>query len=181
MKFNDLTVFGGAIHSRREHYTQRLDQHAVLLARQLYRQARAALEREIVFRGIPGQPFRVRIGLPPQYGHLAEAPGNGLVFCVSPPDGEYFQYNCVLPASETRDECLWALHTVLGISYAGVGAPENSEAMEGIAESYLTERPLLATALMPTEILPTAEGQALIRLCADFSTCFGAAMLQELS
>lgn len=181
MKFHDLTVLAGRVHSRRTQDSTALDPGAVEVARGMLRRLRGG-ETEVA-HGVEGIPdFRVALGLPmfsdtpgldPRLQVRVAAPGR--FFCVRDPRSELaWQVNLVLPggdlgAREAVDRR--AVATLLGISQAEAGGSDSVPTMEAIWQA----RPVLATTLLDMPL----GGPELVAVAADFATCFAAAMLLE--
>lgn len=170
MTFHDLTIIGGAVHSRRLYDTRELEPKAIeIAARMLQGLRRGALEVRHGIKAIPS--FSVRLGLPPEY---PTSLGDKLFFTVGAPARPPWQYNVLLRAGEDLDAARWAAVTLLGISLVG-GDPPDAESFGEIVEAIIAERPALLATVIP------AEGMTLerIKFAADFATCFGAALLLE--
>jgi hypothetical protein len=168
--FRDLTILGGAVHSRRLYDTRELEPAAVAIAARMLQGLRqGALE---VRHGIKSMPsFSVRLGLPPEY---PPSPGDPLFFCVGAPARPPWQYNVLLRAGDDMEAAEWAVVTLIGISLLG-NSPPGLYAIEEMVAPIVAERPALLATVIP------AEGMTLerIKVAADFATCFGAALLLE--
>lgn len=176
MTFRDYTMMDGRIHSRRTWDTRELDQGAVRRCAEMLRDLqRGAREVPHGIAGLP--PFTARLGLPsPPW---PQAPGNELFFLAGAPGEEAFQFNLVLHRDTPREPACWGAATLLAISSAGFREPgqwTESEIEEMVGPLY-DDRPLLATALMPSWAPTNAAALEVVRVAADFSTCFAAAWL----
>ena len=181
MKFNDYTLRGGTIMSRRVYQTEALAEHAVATCAKMLTLLRQGADW--VTHDIPGMvEFGVSLG-PPQWlldtmGERVEAPNR--FFCVSERGQDAFQFNIVLDAGPLTEQDDRAVATALALSLMGdlSGKTQNlssEEAIEMQVREITQTRPVLATALTPNYAI----SRDVVMIAADFSTCFAAAMLLE--
>lgn len=188
MKFNDITLDGGAIYSRRRHDTTATVQPAIDTCRRMLKELRSGeLETTHGIDGLP--PFFVSLGVPDDvHSELGErVEHRGRIFCVRYPTSDRpFQINLVLPDGsrdadpENPGEDGYAAGTVAALSAAFAGKEHEGEVLENTVREIFKARPVLATALDPTAF-KTASADAIetIQIAADFATCFAAALLLE--
>lgn len=171
MIFRDYTIVNAHIHSRRTYDTRDLAPSAVETCRRMLRLCQDRIE---VPHGIEGMPaFTVRLGLPPSFSQA----GAECMFTVQEPGRIPFQYNALLRNSTEWGDAVYGVTTVLALSYGGGQIPGDdldTVEIERKVRPFYDARPSLLTAL-----LPTCDDVDVIRIAADFSTCFAAAWLLE--
>lgn len=176
MIFRDVTLSCGAVRQRQLVDTRELTQPAVELAGDILAEIRTGLASRgpgMSIVSIGDVTFGVALGMPPQFG---KSPGNRLCFCATAPDEFPFQFNALIHAGSDREEALWAISTLLGISLSHGGERNWTAArLQETAEPLFEERPILLSTVLP---VPGATPERII-LCADFSKCFAAAWLLE--
>lgn len=183
MQFNDLTIAGGVIKSRRRHDTGALASNAVAVCRAMLKSLRAGSLRE----RIPAidEPLFVSLGAPAALGEgksgKIQLPGR--FFCVAADGADFpFQVNLTLggegpkqASDEDPGDDGFAASTLLALSCtADAQVSALQEHAEERASQVLALRPVLATTIMLVEFRPQV-----IAFAADFSTCFAAAILLE--
>jgi hypothetical protein len=190
MKFNDFTLANGRVHSKRIQYTERLERRAIVLCSSLIKILRVG-ELEVA-HGVDGlPPFLVSLGTPE---YLRESLGSRVdhhvrIFCIRMPGAEKpFQINLILgPGSNEYDPLepgadLYAIGTVCALSGGHEFAQSNFERLEATCVEVLNARPVLATMIDARSfdrISFNETAKETIKIAADFSTCFAAAMLLE--
>lgn len=172
MIFNDFTILAGGIHSSRVYETAELAQEAVETCAGMTTRLRRGELR--VSHGIEGMiPFTVSLSAPSQLATLGEAVESaGRFFTVADPQGMEFQVNLILYANEGENEER-DIATLYALSCGVVNKNVDMDALGAFIQTLQSARPCLATTLLPTLNAP------LVRLAADFSTCFAAALLLE--
>lgn len=172
MTFNDFTLLGGSIKSRRQHDTDQLAQPAILDCQTMLKQLRRG--DLFVQHGISDLPrFGVSLGLPPE---LAQKMGRdrleGNFFCVGETPDALFQMNLVLSKTDLEME---PVATMMGLSLVGgITKAGNPQEQMKTMQTLFNSAPCLITALMP--VMVSIET---VQVAADFATCFAAAMLLE--
>lgn len=180
MKFNDYTLLGGAIKTRRVFYTEKLVPEAIQICAEMLKKLRAGEEfSEHLIPNMP--PFGVSLG-PPLWlleasGERVEAPGR--FFCVGEKGRDPFQFNLILDAGAIDERDDRAVATALALSLLD-GTPTSKnlgteEAVEMQIREITQSRPCIATAMIPSYNVSFE----LVTISADFATCFSAAMLLE--
>lgn len=101
----------------------------------------------------------------------------GRFFSVATPGTPVpFAVHLVIPGGPlpAEDVDRRAIATLLGLSLAALGQPADNrlEEFETVAETLWTSRPLLASTVFPVPVEPEV-----VRVAADFSTCFAASVL----
>ena len=174
MIFRDFTIVAGAVQSRRVYDTREIAEPALDRCQEMLRELR--LGAVWVDHGVEGlPPFGVGLGVPAWLakagGVAVESPGR--FFRVGSSDGEEFQINLVLGERESSRDFL-DLATVMGLSL-GFGDKWVRRGPARAGHLMIHERPLLATTFVPVAGLTVG----LVKVAADFSTCFAAALLLE--
>ena len=182
MIFQDFTLAGGRIYSRRQQNTKTLAPQALAVCRQMLSALRGETQVPQPVEDLP--PFTVSLGPPDwlrsQLGQQVEAAGR--FFCCALPGLPPFQINVVLPqakihpggVSETEER---AVGTLLGLSLGGSMPPGYD--VEARVREITQARPVLATTLMPMLGEDMLGAMETIQIAADFSTCFAAVLLEE--
>lgn len=184
MKFHDVTIVAGSVHSQRVQDTAALAPAAIDVARGMLEKLRDG--QRSVRPPISGVPeFDVTLGLPDKmvsFHSTAEdaAQARDLFFCVADVGAPLpFQYNLVLPggtrSAEQQEMEQRALVTLLVLSQVHHGIQLPPGELIGIVEQLRATRPLLATTVLPW-FPDTPAGEDLVMVAADFSTCFATAM-----
>jgi hypothetical protein len=172
MIFKDWTIVAGRVSSRQTVDSRELEAWAVEHCGVMLRRLRGGTpEAHHHIDGMP--PFTARLGLPPE---IPRAPGADLFFCVGAPGEDPFQYNLLIRQTTDREQALWAMSTLFGVSFAVLGPRGmTAEEMEEMLPPLYEERPILLSTVLP---VASAEPRAIF-IAADFAKCMAAAMLLD--